>query len=397
MFPSTRTPIRRVRRRKFAPAITLPEPQPSFNDAPAAENILRFTSRHAQFPVGAVIYADFECFLPPDGTHVPSGFCTYVVSQFRDFKPFLYSGADVMGTFFHQLDVHAAEIDSLLKRDLPMIPLVAGSAVDLAYRAATICDCCEKPFDPRRNHKVHHHCHITGEYIGPMCNNCNLALKYRRQKENHFFIPVILHNLKGYDSHLILKHLPPHLAARDIHVIATTTEKYISFSIGNLRFLDSLQFLNCSLDTLAANLKLGGVEKFVHTRRHFPNPAHFNLVCQKGIFPYEYMSSAEKFNEDRLPPIGSFYSSLTETNVTEEDYHRAQTVWTTFDMTTMRDYHDLYLLTDVLLLADVFEEFRKVSLTHYKLDPCHHFSAPGLSLQACLRMTDVHLELIYRN
>ena len=181
-------------------------------------------------------------------------------------------------------------------------------------------------------------------------------------------------------------------AAQDITVIASNSEKYISFQVANLRFIDSLQFLSESLDSLVGNLKKDGDEKFIHTRRHFPDE-RFELVTRKGVYPYEWMSDSSKFLACSLPPKDDFYSSLSESSISDDDYAHAQRVWRAFRMDTLQQYHDLYLTTDVLLLADVFEEFRRMALDHYKLDPAHFMTAPGLSFQACLKMTGVRLEL----
>ena len=102
-----------------------------------------------------------------------------------------------------------------------------------------------------------------------------------------------------------------------------------------------------------------------------------------------------KLSETRLPPIECWYNKLNDTNVSENDRIHADEVWVTFRMKTMRDYHDLYLKTDVLLLADVFESFRDVCLEHYKLDPAWYLTAPGLAWDACLKMTKVELELLH--
>jgi hypothetical protein len=143
---------------------------------------------------------------------------------------------------------------------------------------------------------------------------------------------------------------------------------------------------------LVDNLKLHSVDDLVHTKRHFGD--QFHLVTGKGIFPYEYMTDLCKLDDNRLPPIEAFYSSLTKSGVTEAEYTHAQRVWTAFNMTSMRDYQNVYVTSDVLLLADVFEAFRRMSLKEYKLDPAHFYTTPGLSFQACLKMTGVHLELL---
>ena len=101
------------------------------------------------------------------------------------------------------------------------------------------------------------------------------------------------------------------------------------------------------------------------------------LLLRKGVYPYDYVNSLEKLQETNLPPKEAFYSKLNEEDISDEDYQHAQNVWTTFEMKTMREYHDLYLESDVLLLADVFENFRKVSLQNYELDPCWYYTAPG--------------------
>ena len=86
------------------------------------------------------------------------------------------------------------------------------------------------------------------------------------------------------------------------------------------------------------------------------------------MYPYEYMDSLRKLEETQLPPIDRFYSHLTDEGISEEEYEHAKTVWKEFDIDRMRGYHDLYLESDVLLLADVFENFRNVCLKNYKLD-----------------------------
>ena len=106
------------------------------------------------------------------------------------------------------------------------------------------------------------------------------------------------------------------------------------------------------------------------------------------------MDSFEQFQEPQLPPKDAFYSSLTEEYISEIDYTHAQRVFNHFDMTDLGDYHNFYLLTDVLLLADVFENFREVCLQHYDLDPAHNYTSPGLSWQASLKIADVELDFL---
>ena len=105
-------------------------------------------------------------------------------------------------------------------------------------------------------------------------------------------------------------------------------------------------------------------------------------MSQKGVYPYDSMDCFEKFDQTKLPTKEQFYSILNAQHVTNGEYYYARKVWKTFDIKTMGEYHDLYLKSDVLLLADMFEGFRKTCLQYYKLDPCHYFTSPGLSWDA---------------
>ena len=133
-------------------------------------------------------------------------------------------------------------------------------------------------------------------------------------------------------------------------------------------------------------------EALMYTSQKFKGK-ELDLMSQKGVYPYDLMDSFDKFNE-KLPPKEEFYSILNDEHITDDQYKHAQNVWVTFMLKTMGEYHDLYLKSDILLLADVFENFRKTCLQYYKLDPCHYFTSPGLSWDAMLKMTDIKLELM---
>ena len=349
-----------------------------------------------------VIYSDFESFLVPEtnvknavDTHVPSGYCCHTVSIYKEYEtaPTLYSGENVMQHFFSHLLKERERISKILSKNEPMKELTPEELKQ--HEDATICSVCDEPFTAD-NCKVRDHSHVTGLYRKSTCASCNLQLKPSHVQVNkcrHFVINVIIHNLKGYDCHLILKHINKDMVGKygDIKVIASTTERYISFEFNSFRFLDSYQFMACSLDDLVKNLALDGYDQFIETNRWSDHP---ELVFSKGVYPYEYMDSRLRFEETCLPPKDAFYSNLTEKGISDDDYERAQVIWKTFKCKTMQDYHDIYLKTDVLLLADVFEAFREMSLKTYKLDPVHYYTLPSLSWDALLKMTKVKLDLI---
>ena len=119
----------------------------------------------------------------------------------------------------------------------------------------------------------------------------------------------------------------------------------------------------------------------------------FAMLLRKNVYPYGYMVSWERFNEASLPPKKDFYSELTLEDISDKDYEHAQKVFKEYCI-DMGDYHDLYVQTDTLLLADVFEKFREKCIEIYGLDPSYFYSAPGLARQACLKKTGVKLELL---
>ena len=238
-----------------------------------------------------------------------------------------------------------------------------------------------------KNHPVRDHCHITGKYRGSAHNCCNLQLRIDPEKLK---IPVIFHNLKGYDSHFIIKKLEKNT---NISVIANNFEKYISFKIDNLQFIDSFQFMSSSLHRLVSNLPK---DKFIYTDLEFKNlePFQLELLKKKGVYPYSYMDSFSKFEETELPNKKEFFNDLNNTAISDSEYQHARKVWDSFKIKNLGEYHDLYLKTDVLLLVDVFENFRDKCLNIFGLDPCHYFTSPGLSWDAALKKTKVKLDLI---
>ena len=121
----------------------------------------------------------------------------------------------------------------------------------------------------------------------------------------------------------------------------------------------------------------------------------FITLLRKGVYPYEYMDEWNKFDEKELPVKEWFYSNLTMEDRSDTDYKHTNNVFKKFDLNNLGDYYDLYVRSDTLLLADIFENFRHACLNNYELDPAHFVSLPGLAWQACLKKkTNVELELI---
>lgn len=249
------------------------------------------------------------------------------------------------------------------------------------FADAKVCHICGGDEFSKKDYKVRDYCQITGDYRGASHLKCGLNFQLNKK------IPVVFHNLRGYDGHIIMQNISGFVDEKhELDVIPNSMERYMSFFLGeHLRFIDSFQFMSSSLDKLSKNL-----DEYPITASEFKK---YDLLTKKGVYPYEYMDSFERFDEKNLPTIDKFRSSIKEKDISTEEYHHAQRVWNEYEIKNLGEYHDLYLKTDVLLLADVFENFRNVCMKHYQLDPTHYFTAPGLSWDALLKMSGQELEL----
>lgn len=370
---------------------------------PSKGSVMQFKNFSRKQDIPFVVYADFETLLLPyqscepnpsvsytlnSKRHVAAAFAYHVVCSFdRTLNRFVqYRGRDCVKKFIQSLFEDINAIYKILNKEIPMIFTDEDAKVHLQSDRCHIC-----------NHllffdKVRDHDHLTGLYRGAAHSYCNL--NYRVPK----LVPVFFHNLAGYDSHLFIKELGEHSGS--IKIIPKTKENYISFTkflkisdyeYAQIRFVDSYKFLGTSLEKLAQ-----GIDKkdFYYLAQHFSEDNKFRLLTRKGIYPYDYITSWESYNENHLPSKHHFYNALNDVNISDEDYNHAQSVWYTFNIKNIGEYTDLYVKTDVLLLSDIFENFRKTCKTHYYLDPAFYLTAPGLSFDAMLLKTGVQLELI---
>jgi hypothetical protein len=319
-----------------------------------------------------------------------------------------FSGQDAAKHFVLAMINEYFKVREEYKNPKPLIPLNAKD--QLRFNVATHCWICEEEF-LEHDIKVRDHCHVTGKYRGPAHQNCNLQLKIEPGK---IHIPVIFHNGTQYDNHIVMQGIGAIECKQQLNCIPKNYEKYLSYRIGNLRFIDSMEFMKISLEKFAENIgsvecKTGkscnhlfridddrcfnNVEKFNITRKHV-KPELLIYYLKKGVFPYDWFDSFEKFNVTSLPSKEEFYSKLHKKGITDEQYNYAQKVWHATKCKTFKDYHDVYLATDVLLLADCIQEFRRVSYETYGLDALWYYSAPGLFWDALFKVTKQRLELM---
>ena len=388
-------------------------------------NKLYFKNYHKKLTIPFVIYYDFECTLKKvdDKTdnktkilnkHEPNSFACYT-KCIEDKHDKLYlseiyeDSQKCVEDFIKYLSEEERRISAIKKT---IIPMNLSEEEETDFKNATSCHICNKKYDDK---DIRHrdHCHITGKYRGSACAKCNIKFSFKR------FIPIVAHNSKGYDSHLIIKELAKQ--SRDefeLTCIASSSEKYISFSrvqkraskkqktnikrelYEELRFIDSNSFLSSSLDKVAKTMKKEDFKILQQNINSFENQYNSankskfaDTLIKKGIYPYEFVDSVEKLYVDRLPEKNDFSSSLysgmidnekIENNITDKEYEQAKYVWNLFQCQNLKDYHEIYLKTDVLLLADIFENFRYNMIEKYYLDPLYSYTSPAYSWDACL-------------
>ena len=384
--------------------------------------------------------------------HTPSGYSIFTHCSFDKSKNKLnyYRGKDCMKKFSNDLREHASKIINYEKKKM----ILLTTEEKIYHNKQKISYICKKEFsnNEKKNYKVRDHCHYTGKYRGAAHNICNL--RYKVSKE----IPIVFHNGSIYDYHVIIKELVKEFEGnfeclgenteKYITFLVPLKKKIEHKNLEityKIKFIDSFRFMSSSLTKLVDNLSQGIhnnkcadcksnldyiktenekliiecynckqrykkkfnkelIKRFASTYEFCNNNTtrsssserinKFVLLLRKGVYPYEYADTWERFSEISLPSKEDFYSNLIMEDISDIDYRHANNVFKVFKLENLGDYHDLYVQSDTLLLADVFNNFRDMCLKEYELDPVHFLSLPGLAWQACLKKTNVELELL---
>lgn len=310
------------------------------------------------------VYADFECIMNPAEEE--------------------YFGEDQSGSFTRNVNVH--------KPCSVAFVVIAPEVPSLHTRKFF----CRAPDDGK-----------VGDWVAiRLIYELNQIVREAMKVIKEFdVLPVFFHNLSGYDGHFItlaIGRMGSKFAKMRKEVVAKNAERFMSISFGKLRFLDSYSLLGpgMGLDTAVKNLTNGGSDfsKFQYTKIEFPlydSP----LLFKKGVYPYDYMTTCDRFTETSLPNKREFRSLLDcgdQEDELDRKYAVAQEAWAYFGCQSLGDYHDVYLRLDVHLLADVFEAHRQQCLDDYGLDPTNgmFLSLPNFSWFAMLKSTGVQLEQI---
>lgn len=355
-----------------------------------------------------VCYSDIESYITPE----TKKHCPYAIGMYTMFHEYFnvkreqakmrtWAGEKCLQNYLVYLDRFVRELDTEMDALTDQSMLISPTE-QRAFDNATHCPRCKAAFTKEGKYrKVRDHSHITGKYRGPLCHVCNSRLRLKRR-----VLPVIFHNFKGYDGHLICKQAIGEMPGWHLSVIPVTHEKYMSLRVsvevgktqtGKTRFfqiifLDSFQFLSSSLGALVATLdSLPITEQRMQAR--FPGISDA-VIRRKGVFPYSYFDSPSRLQDSCLPPIEKFKDDLTGAECSPNEYAHAQRAWSELGCRTFREYLVGYLHLDIYLLTDVFEKFRQVTLQEDGLDPVHFVSLPGLSYMACFKRSGETIDLL---
>jgi hypothetical protein len=321
--------------------------------------------------------------------------CSYLILDIDEKIVFknTFTGYDCTQRFLQELLDIEPELQATLSRNMDLNMSVED---EQEFQATTQCHICDKYIwenDPM-DFKVRDHCHISGDFLGAAHASCNLKRVVKKQ------IPMYCHNLTGYDGHFLMQHLGDKMdGITKLKALPLNSEKFRCITVNSYEFKDSLSFLNASLNELMNNLlqnknhtfpimdQMGIYEKHEKNKK--------KLILRKGIYPYEYASSIEKLRKTRcIPKKKYFFSTLTNSGVSDEDYQHSKKVFKKYKCENLICYTELYCKSDVAILAEIVTQFRKTIMENFNLDCCHYISTPQLAFDCMLRLTGVEIELL---
>jgi hypothetical protein len=396
----------------------------------------KFNSWHKTESPAYIIYADIECLLEkPDAPATTNSASTSSSVPLQIHTPiavayFLVPSKELGATTCLPPEYHEfvgencmaeflCSLESTAKRVFQWNETHARTAMKsltpeekTQFEETSACYICKKEIADA-DQKCRDHSHLTGQYRGVACGDCNRRKQYHRVK-----LTVVMHNFKNYDVHHVCRMGLSAMKHWKVSVIPITFEKYLmlqaNFALtpsphsssssssslsekqkkkkkkhhyGSLTFIDSYQFLTSSLAKLVA---ICPNMSYTQSLTYLSD----SVKLGKGVFPYDYFSNTAVLEETSLPKREAFFDVLEERHLSEGDYARALLAWEEGKCTTLRDYLLLYLRLDVYQICDVFENFRHLSIREDGLDPVHYFSTPGLAWDACFQRTGVEIDLL---
>jgi hypothetical protein len=379
------------------------------------ENIVKFKNFEHQHEMEYIAFLDFECILPEKTERClecSSLKCKCDSSFIKDVNiqiPITYSFV-VLGPnnkiihertkscpnahidfLQHLLEQEEGWISKLLETKHPMIL----SQKDVSnFKAANNCYLCGIEFD--RDHvKCRDHSHISSAYLGAACQQCNLRRRRPRK------LKIFVHNCSKYDMHFLIKALSSQKdKITGISILPYNGENFRTLRFNCFEFVDSLSFLQASLAQLSKELQETDHDYPILKQTYLvktngkEDSEKLKLVLGKSFFPYEYCTSLEKMMETKkLPLRKNFDSSLSESKISKDDHNFAKSVWNKFQCKNLLDYTEIYCKIDTILLAEIFQAFRKKMIAFSGLDPAYYISLPAYGYDSMLKITGCEIEL----
>ena len=385
------------------------------NTPEEGNNFISFKHYERKHFLDYIAYLDFECVLPNSKQKCMTcnslkckcdcSFTDEINRQEPICYSFLVLGENdkvVHEKTFSGLNAHIHFIEHLLQQEeiwikdlLNTFKALLMEPKDYAnFKKSKKCYMCSREFSSGLV-KVRDHSHFTGKYIGAACQKCNLR---RRMPTS---LKIFVHNCAKYDMHFLIKALS-HFQdrIRNISVLPYNGENFRTLRFNCFEFIDTLAFLQASLSQLTADLRLTNhqysilKQTYLVKKKGAFNKERLEMVLEKSFFPYEYCTSYDKMLSTKsLPTKEEFYSCLSGKSISDEDHFFAQTVWKEFGCKHLVQYCEKYCKIDTVLLAEVFQKFRRQMFEFSGLDPAHYISLPSFGYDSMLLMTGANLEL----
>ena len=385
---------------------------------PHQDKRLKYVAGAKEFDIGYVIFYDFETLQRPvadtkDGqeqrkTHIVTEHDAFAYSLLMVQRPhtivedLTYVGTDAAR---HFLDTMVGLEKKYLDKLKEVAEMELSESDHYDFETAEDCHICGCPFWDRRSYnqaelegyaknelnfdsRVRDHCHVTGDYVGAAHESCNL------HRKECLRIIAYAHNSSGYDLHIVLDAIAKHpdQTAWKLSGIPINGERFKTLTLENIHFYDSLAFLNDSLDKLTQTL-LASEHSFPLMRKWLPDEKKRQLMLRKGVFCYDFLTHFELLTSvTELPDKECFYSRLTDSHVSDEDYAHAQEVWQEFDCQNLEDYTRLYVRGDCYQLAEAVLDLRRHVKKEFGLDMTHYVSLPQLTKDALLKTSGVQID-----
>ena len=376
---------------------------------------LSFTKHHLKFGYPILGFLDFESTLvPTDRSKHPNckncrelgdqSLCKHATQEQNEQKPMCYSlyfidrarnivfertriGENVMKHFFRDLRKAEKKLIKGFQAKKVLRPWTEQEMLN--YEEAKECHYCGQRFKRKGElKKVRDHDHVSGAALGAAHRSCNREARAKKG------LIVYCHNLTGYDSHFIIKHMTKYQGKRRFTGIPNNTEKFKTFDVGRTKFVDSRAFLDASLAELVDDLVQEKNDfKILENSGIYETEEQRNLlISQKGVFPYEYVTGTDVLQETKLPPKDKFYSMVKESHVNDEEYQHALKTFEAFGCKNLKDYCKLYCRLDTLQLAEAVLAFVEEVKMDFGLDATNFISLPQLAWQCMLKKTGVELD-----